>query len=1369
MENTFYNIKRTFSMSRKNDKSDLDKITKDPVTLENNLESIRIQNKQNNYLYLVLTVIYLEKYEKYIDKNFFIHIDNNIKYILEYNFENSTNKDFIKQCEKFVFFLSKVFGKGYIKVLDIKQYSNNLINLIPIIVYFLSKEFSQKKNIENKISFLLNIINGIKIISNLKDNNNPYLLDCLNGFTYFIFYNIFQYERINEIINILMDNIEYFITQQKNPNYKLKQINLALLFLIYKFSDLKNFEIKQRIKDLTNDITRKKEIEICIKLSSKIKDTIINLFLNSSLNLNTILLEILFGDFFNSINSKEDSYNYLNFILYNNYIIFSSVNYNKFFLKNDYEKNIKESEKLFYEFLQNENYLNKYNIKELMLLGIYDIFSYNLYNIFVKEKSQISLIISKIKDFIYDKNSYLKENFYSYLIIFLSNIIKNNNNFSEIKNSWNDILDILLFISENYSNENNKNDLISIETLIFENILYNKDNFDLEKTKFIKLFELIPTNSLIMFGYIFDYKVSKKNENCENDDLGNLINYYLNIKDIEHQSSFIFLILEKINMQLKKEKNKNKIKFEKIFCQNFEQFIDNILIQEKYIEHFSYYILKIIINMNYSEYNLSKIINTLYLEKYKKYNCIIQKILYEIFWVLNYNFQKDKMKFLLNIYLEEDKFNLIFEIILLNINITDDGLVFLKNKNNLINKLKISPIPILNIKSNKNSNFVFLDIQSIFDKYLTKNMNNLNNNFIKTISKQIKNKFSINQNSISKIYKLFTNPILFTSQLNFEKLLKIYFNLNYYYSWTNENSFSYFNHIDEKKESLLKIVLSNIENNNLNLIISIYQFYINSLYENEIKENFSLYLEHFIDFLVNIYKVNKNDYLLLLNILNCMSLLKEIIINYDIICYKSILIISLICLPENESYFLKEFVDKYNIKFPENQKDNYKNKKNIIENNELIIYAKNFAIHLLLYYLSHTKVKKELITIFQQLPNNNSISEINFNKLFILQNDINIIKKDNISIKKIKEIVEKMKEKISYTLNKNNLLISYPESENLIILFIINNYYNFQYLIEISKSSFKNLTNGEQLKELRKILNNKKNRKINSKINYNSNRLILKNKLPNYLLQYILNIGNDKIVNEIKEITQKDFSSLYDILSEFSRPKYNIYIIYNPPSLNENINTEMIYNNKKKKFSKEFLNFINNIGEIEIDKNSKELKIIFEDNNKIINLSLFDILKRDEIEKYNSSIKIEIIFMDYPNQYINEFLNNSSYFSKIYVFIFPREKNCYNIKIRYSNINHLKKELKISQNENIQENLKFIQLKQKYKDIEEYFEKFLDEYLFKDIIINFNLKSGIRFFKHLIFVLSSKMDFLSKITNNNKKFIPIEEEKINKIKTILNK
>ena len=1368
------NMKKKLTIYLKNEKINIDKIIKDAESLENCLDYIRTQNKEKEYL--ELTIIYLEKYDKQIYK-IFAHIDNNIKYILEYKFENSRDQDFIKQCKKFVFFLSKIFGKGYIQNLNNKEYSNNLINLIPIILFFLSNEFSQMKKIENKIYVLLNIINGIKTINNLKDNNNPYLLDCLNEFIYCIFNKIFENENIIEIILLLTENIEYFILNQKNRNLKLKKLNLILLFLIYKFSDLQNLEIKQKIKDLINDKTKKNEIEIYIKLSSKIKDIIINLFLNLSLNLNQILLKIIFGDFSSSINSEEDNNNCSNFLLYRNFIIFSSVNYNNFFFKNDYEKNIKESKILFYQFLQNENFLNKYNIKELILTGILDIFSDDLYNKFLNEKFQISFIISKFKDLIYDKNSYLKEKYYSYLLTFLFNIIENNNYYNEIKNSWNDILDILLFISKNNLNKNLLNELISIEKLIFENILNNNNNLNLDNDKIIKLFELIPINSLIIFGYIFDYKISKLNDNFDND-INNLINNFLIIKDIEYQSSFIFLILDKIKKELKKNKNKKKIIFEKIFCQNFEKFIDNIFIQKKYLEHFLFYLLKIIINMNFSEYNLSKIINTLFLDKYKKYNCMIQSILYDIFWILNYNFQKDKMKLLLNIYLEEDKFNLIFEKILLKINITDDGLVFIKNKKNLINKLKISPIPILNIKNNKNSNFIFFDIQSIFDKYLSKNMNNINNDFLKIISKQIKNKFSLNQNSISKIYNIITNQIIYTSKLNLENLLNIYFNLNYYFSWSKINSFSYFNNLEEKKDSLLEILLNNIENINLNyhlnLIISIYQFYINSLYENAIKESFCLYLEQFIDFLINIFHVNKNDYLILINILNSFSILKEIIINYDALFYKSVLIISLICFPENESYFIKEFLNKYNIKLPEKEKENYRNKKNTIEsiNNDQIIYTKNFGIHLLLYYLSHSKVKNELIKIFQQFPNNNSISETNFNKLFILQNDLNIIKKDNISLNKIKDILTKMKEKIYYVLYKNNLLISYPESENLIILFIINNYYNFQYLIEISKSSFQSLTKEDQIIELTSILNKKKNRQINFKTNcknYNPNRTIIKNKLSKYLLQYIINIGYNKILNEIKEITPQDFSSLYYLLSEFSIPDFNINIIYNPPSLNLNINTDMIYNNKKEKFSKEFLNFINKFGDIEIDKNSKEIKIIFEENNKIISLSLYDILTKKEIEKLKSSIKLEIIFMDYPNQHINEFLNNFNYYSKVYVFIFPKDENFYNVKIRYRNISNLKKELKIPQNaSNDEENLKLLKIKQNYKYIEEYIKEFLDEYLFKDIIINFNLKSGIRFFKNLIFFLSSKIDYISKITNNQK-FIPIEEQKINKIKTILNK
>ena len=334
------NMKKKLTIYLKNEKINIDKIIKDAESLENCLDYIRTQNKEKEYL--ELTIIYLEKYDKQIYK-IFDHIDNNIKYILEYKFENSRDQDFIKQCKKFVFFLSKIFGKGYIQNLNNKEYSNNLINLIPIILFFLSNEFSQMKKIENKIYVLLNIINGIKTINNLKDNNNPYLLDCLNEFIYCIFNKIFENENIIEIILLLTENIEYFILNQKNRNLKLKKLNLILLFLIYKFSDLQNLEIKQKIKDLINDKTKKNEIEIYIKLSSKIKDIIINLFLNLSLNLNQILLKIIFGDFSSSINSEEDNNNCSNFLLYRNFIIFSSVNYNNFFFKNDYEKNIKES------------------------------------------------------------------------------------------------------------------------------------------------------------------------------------------------------------------------------------------------------------------------------------------------------------------------------------------------------------------------------------------------------------------------------------------------------------------------------------------------------------------------------------------------------------------------------------------------------------------------------------------------------------------------------------------------------------------------------------------------------------------------------------------------------------------------------------------------------------------------------------------------------------------------------------------------------------------------------------------------------------------------------------------------------------------
>ena len=107
------NMKKKLTIYLKNEKINIDKITKDAESLENCLEYIRTQNKEKEYL--ELTIIYLEKYDKQIYK-IFEHIDNNIKYILEYKFENLIDKDFIKQCKKFVFFYQKYLEKDIFKI-----------------------------------------------------------------------------------------------------------------------------------------------------------------------------------------------------------------------------------------------------------------------------------------------------------------------------------------------------------------------------------------------------------------------------------------------------------------------------------------------------------------------------------------------------------------------------------------------------------------------------------------------------------------------------------------------------------------------------------------------------------------------------------------------------------------------------------------------------------------------------------------------------------------------------------------------------------------------------------------------------------------------------------------------------------------------------------------------------------------------------------------------------------------------------------------------------------------------------------------------------------------------------------------------------
>ena len=137
------------------------------------------------------------------------------------------------------------------------------------------------------------------------------------------------------------------------------------------------------------------------------------------------------------------------------------------------------------------------------------------------------------------------------------------------------------------------------------------------------------------------------------------------------------------------------------------------------------------------------------------------------------------MKKLLNFFLEEEKFDLIIPHILNYITFTHDDLIHLKNNNKLVKKFKFNPIPLLIIKQKENSNFIFFDLKNILNKYLEKNLNSLNENILKIISKYIKSINFLNENSMKKLNYLFSN-------LNLEKTdyytLEIYYNLNYFFS-----------------------------------------------------------------------------------------------------------------------------------------------------------------------------------------------------------------------------------------------------------------------------------------------------------------------------------------------------------------------------------------------------------------------------------------------------------------------------------------------------------------------------------------------------------------------------------------------------------
>ena len=125
-------------------------------------------------------------------------------------------------------------------------------------------------------------------------------------------------------------------------------------------------------------------------------------------------------------------------------------------------------------------------------------------------------------------------------------------------------------------------------------------------------------------------------------------------------------------------------------------------------------------------------------------------------------------------------------------------------------------------------------------------------------------------------------------------------------------------------------------------------------------------------------------------------------------------------------------------------------------------------------------------------------------------------------------------------------------------------------------------------------------------------------------------------------------------------------IIYNSFSFNENLNKKELLDKNKDNFSNEFLEFLSYLGDLEIEKDNGNIYLFYEDYINRVNLFLYDSL--NNIENRNnilSKSQIEIIWIDYPNQSINEYLNLiTDIYNKVYIFIFPITKNLYKISLR---------------------------------------------------------------------------------------------------------
>ena len=1052
------------------------------------------QNKINilNFLFLINKSNYINEIES--NKNLCNYISNKIIYIL---IENNEEFNIKISCLKFLSFCAINQKKFMINILNLlkNKIDKFFENINEFIISFNNNNniinFEMKKMfIGNLLIFISNIFNEdeyknfcqIFLFNNFKKFLNILINECLNSFDF----------NINEdYINIVNNDMNIFINEEfliniigiNNKIYNtcfdfivLKQISILFLRLINYTIFINNKNINNNNNLINNDNNNNNNeyynfkeqlykylhfhlIKI-FEIYSQFKNN--DIFKNNNNNINNDL-----NNFFSIFNNFKNNINF-SFSIYNEPIIFNNNN------------------------IFNYGILYGLDFKYDLLLQTPENFDYKkiYYNIFISLfNSQTQCIIANI---------YL----IGYLFSIDINSIENNINFF-INNNNNNIN----FMNNNkISNKNfikkiyNFDDVNSYKEINFEpfKMLFKEkfENFDSFFLKFYKnnnflKFDFINSNLNYnyqilfydFFNYILDYNYYLYKINNKNNNKNNII---------QTQNEFLLNHLETLTNQLSKSIN------------SFKEFNQSNLIlhQLTLIYNLISFLIRTNFNFKNNENNsiiiINKTLETL-LETFKEIPEYHPLITYIFTTILQMNFPSNEKK---NMILNQCSIliNLIYkQYIKENINekVLHSFILFLTTLLDINYKIIFDVI----IKD-KILTFIYTKILEL-NNNLNNNNNNLNNN--NNYNDNYYSGFERKINHILFLYNLkFLSKILYyyyTSENDIKiKYENVYKNINEFFLEIQNRIFNIF--YEEKNEYNCNLavleeiyllseclsVLSNIENNNNNLINNNNNNFMNGNDENlyyqflfRVCECILYYGIRIFDYRYNINNNNNDNKIKFKPVSIMEKIMNEIGVDNNNI-------------NKNAIYDNNNFINKYKKMYFNNNNNifenfNYNNNINdIIKFNDNNFYSKllrqnrinninniyneinlfnykieNLLLNILFNYSNILKqfflrkkysLKEYLITIIQNNNfNNNNYNNNNFNDFNVFINNINLI------FKFLENFLKKFYSEEFKILNKKNIIFhnNIKTSINSLFFNLIQNENDFYEIFEIINYTYLNV------------------------------------------------------------------------------------------------------------------------------------------------------------------------------------------------------------------------------------------------------------------------------------------------------------------------